>query len=566
MRDLWRGTWATRIRVASGLVLMLYALLHFINIGLGLFGPTAMDVFQDARQALTRSLVGELVLYAALLAHCGLSLWRIALRGTLRMPVWEAVQTLLGLLIPLALVDHIVFTRVAHEVYDVNDRYGYLVSLIWGTPDGRMQSLLLLIVWLHGCIGMHFWLSGKAWWRANLPALTGFATLVPAFALAGFLVEGRRVTAALQDDSLREAQYSQWNWPSLEVFTSLFAIAGILWWIVAASMLAAIAVLVGRRIMLKRRSVRITYVDGPEISAAKGATLLEMSRANGVPHTSLCGGRGRCTTCRVIVEQGADLLHPPGPAELRSLRAVNAPPNARLACQIRPTDPLTVFRVFQADGKRGRAHASQGKEQELAVLFLDIRGFTSRTTGQLPYDVVFLLNRFFDAIVPAVTENGGTVDKYLGDGFLALFETRDAASSARAGLRAVQGIGAALDAFNAQMQDEGSEPIAIGIGLHLGDVVIGEIGATGNAPRTLIGDTVNTASRLESKTKELGVQLLISDAVLQAAGYDTQDGPLQALELRGLDAPLCALPLPRSLDLKAALAALPPRENPVAAE
>lgn len=147
--------------------------------------------------------------------------------------------------------------------------------------------------------------------------------------------------------------------------------------------------------------------------------------------------------------------------------------------------------------------------------------------------------------MPAVTNNGGTVDKYLGDGFLALFETRNAESSARAALTAVQEIGQALEDYNARMQAEGAQPIAIGLGLHLGDVVIGEIGATGNAPRTLIGDTVNTASRLESKTKELGVQLLISDSVLQAAGYDTAEASLQALELRGLDAPLSALALHR---------------------
>ena len=566
MGNLWRGTWATRIRVASGLVLMLYVLLHFINIGLGVFGPDAMDAFQDARQVFTRSLVGGLLIYGALLAHGALALWRLASRGTLRMPAWEAVQTVLGFLIPLALVDHIVFTRIAHEVYDVNDSYGYLIGLIWGTADGRMQNLLMLVVWIHGCIGMHFWLAGQTWWRRYMPALSGFAALVPGFAFVGYLAEGQRVAAVIADPEARATLREMWNWPTTETFMTLLTTASMIWWTVGGFLLLAAIAFLGRKAVLRRKSVRISYIDGPEINAAKGTTLLEMSRANGVPHTSLCGGRGRCTTCRVILEEGADLIHPPSAAEARSLRAVGAPPNARLACQIRPTNPMTVFRVFQPDGKRGRAHASQGTEQELAVLFLDIRGFTARTTGQLPYDVVFLLNRFFDAIVPAVTNNGGTVDKYLGDGFLALFETRNAESSARAALTAVQEIGQALEDYNARMQAEGAQPIAIGLGLHLGDVVIGEIGATGNAPRTLIGDTVNTASRLESKTKELGVQLLISDSVLQAAGYDTAEASLQALELRGLDAPLSALALHRSLDLDTTLAALPRRESPAAAE
>ncbi|MEX0282986.1 MAG: adenylate/guanylate cyclase domain-containing protein [Paracoccaceae bacterium] len=565
MRDLWRGSWATRIRIASGLVLMLYVFLHFINIGLGLFGPDAMEAFQEFRQTLTRTFVGEVILYAALMAHLGLSLWRIARRGTLRMPVWEAVQTALGLLIPLFLVKHIVFTKFAHEMYGVEDEYSYLIALIWGTNDGLIQNLLLLVVWVHGCIGMHFWLAGKDWWRNSIPTLTGIATLVPGFSFVGYLVEGRRVANEMSDPDNRTDLLTEWNWPDRDSILSLIDLSDTIWWIVAASMIAAVGALAIRRIAIKRRSVRIKYVDGPEINAPKGATLLEMSRTNGVPHTSMCGGRGRCTTCRVIVEEGGDLLHPPSPTEERSLKAVGAPPGARLACQIRPVEPMTVYRVFRPDGSMRRAHASEGTEEELALIFLDIRGFTARTTGQLPYDVVFLLNRFFDAIVPAVTEAGGTVDKYLGDGFLALFETGDAKSSAQAGLRAVQGISAALEQFNAGLKAEGIEQLKVGIGLHLGEVVIGEIGARGNAPRTLIGNTVNTASRLEAKTKELAVQLLVSDAVLHAAGYETTGLDMRELELRGVARLLCALPLEKGTDLGPLLEQLDAKQ-PVAAE
>ena len=176
-----------------------------------------------------------------------------------------------------------------------------------------------------------------------------------------------------------------------------------------------------------------------------------------------------------------------------------------------------------------------------------MRGFTARTAGQLPYDVVFLLNRFFDAVVPAVTASGGKIDKYLGDGFLALFETADTASSAQAGLDAAAGIGRALDAFNAGLQAEGAPPVGIGIGLHLGNVVLGEIGAAGHAPRTLIGDAVNAASRLEAQTKPMKVELLISAAVLEAAGLNRPDD-LVPLELRGVDGVIDALPVPKAAD------------------
>lgn len=278
-------------------------------------------------------------------------------------------------------------------------------------------------------------------------------------------------------------------------------------------------------------------------------TLLEMSRTNNVPHMALCGGRGRCTTCRAIIEEGAAKLPPPSPEEAASLAAVNAPPNARLACQLRPTDPATVLQVFRSDGRQTRAHQSLGQERRMAILFLDMRSFTARTTGQLPYDVVFLLNRFFDAIVPSITGAGGTVDKYLGDGLLAVFEQGNEVASAQAALDAAAGIGAALVTFNQTLKAEKAPPVAIGMGLHLGTLVMGEIGAADNAPRTIIGDTVNATSRLEGKTKELAVEALISDELLHAAGYATDHLELVILELRGVAHPMSALPLKQAAKL-----------------
>ncbi len=414
MRDLWRGTAATRARIASGLVLFVYALLHFLNIGLGLFSPDLLEAAQDLRQIVTRSLPGTIILYAALLTHAGLALARLAARSTLRLPPWEWAQIALGLLIPALLSTHIIYTRGAHELLGVNDEVAYLVGLIWGTRSGWQQAALLLIVWTHGCIGVHFWLRGRAAWRANLPLLAGIAALIPAFALAGFLTEGRRLAAAYANPDLRAAITEPFNLPDRAGSALLWDLketAHLVFWL----LLAAVAVAhLAARLLRRRRTVRVTYDDGARVTAPVGMTLLEMSRSTGVPHTALCGGRGRCTTCRVVIEHGGANLPPASPAEQHSLDAVGAGPGTRLACQVRPTGPLTVHRVFRPDGRQTRAPASQGSERRMAILFLDIRGFTTRTIGQLPYDVVFLLNRFFDAIVPAITRAGGSVDKYLG--------------------------------------------------------------------------------------------------------------------------------------------------------
>lgn len=555
MNDLWRGTLATRLRIASGLVLFTYALLHFLNIGLGMLSPVWMDAMQDARQIVTRSFLGALLLYGAFAVHITFALIKLAQRGTLRMPVWEAVQIGLGIFIPVLLVTHLVHTRGAHEIHNVNDEMGYIMLLLYNTADGWKQSLLLLLVWTHGCTGLHFWLRGKAWWRRNLPLLAGLAALVPAFALAGFLVEGRRVRAQFTDPTERDVMIERFNFPDREAFAEMLTLTENLRWLFGVIMaVVALAYLV-KYVRARRQSVTIHYGNGPQINAPRGLTLLEMSRLRGVPHASLCGGRGRCTTCRVVIEEGLDLLHPPSEAEARSLAAVGAEPNTRLACQIKPMDPMTVVRVFQPDGRsKHRSHASQGEERELALLFLDMRGFTARTTGQLPYDVVFLLNRFFDAIVPAITAQGGTVDKYLGDGFLAVFELPASDNSAHAALRAIEGIAQALAAFNETLASEGQSPVAIGIGAHLGDVVLGEIGAAGQAPRTLIGDTVNTASRIEGATKEHKVQVFISAPLLDAAGHPVPREQMTALELRGLSRPLLAWPISEASNLSVQLA------------
>jgi len=435
----------------------------------------------------------------------------------------------------------------------VNDEMPYLIGLIWGTTSGWQQAALLVIVWTHGCIGVHFWLRSRPEWRRNLPLLAGLAALVPAFALAGLVTEGRRLATAYADPVLREQMTAPFNLPDRAGFALLWNLKETAHWVfwglfalVAAGFVAAI-------LIRRRNMVRIRYVDGPQVTAPRGMTLLEISRANRIPHTALCGGRGRCTTCRVVIEDGGTNLSRPSPAEQQSLDAVSAGPSTRLACQIRPTGALAVHRVFRPDGLQRRAHASQGSERRMAIAFLDIRGFTARTTGQLPYDVVFLLNRFFDAIVPAITRAGGSVDKYLGDGLLAIYETDTEQTSARAALTSVADIGAALAAFNQALTTDGSQPLRIGIGLHLGNLVLGEIGASGNAPRTIIGETVNAASRLEAATKDLSVELLVSAAVLHAAGVDTAHLDLVTLNLRGVAQPVQALAVSRAINLQATL-------------
>ena len=543
---LWQGNWRTRARVISGLILFAYVFFHLFNVGLGLFSYELMQGSQEILGAITGSPLGGLVLYAALLTHLGLALYRLARRRTLRMPMTEALQITLGLIIPFLLMVHFVHTNIATKEFAVETEMGFIVGLIWDTVSGWQQAVLVLVVWIHACVGLHMWLRVTQVWQRLLPYMIATATLLPAFSLAGFLVQGRAQSERLFRSEESAELFKKYNFPTAETFATLRQITDTGLMIMVGLVALTALIFFGRKLFGNRHALRIQYIDGPEIHGQKGMTLLEMSRVSGVPHMALCGGRGRCTTCRVIVEEGAHLLHPPSAQEEKSLRAVNAPPNARLACQIRPTDPATVLRVFRADGRRAREHQSLGQERRLAILFLDMRSFTARTTGQLPYDVVFLLNRFFDAIVPSITGVGGTVDKYLGDGLLAVFELESEEASAKAALQAAAGISSALETFNRTLAVEKAEPVRIGMGLHLGELVLGEIGAAENAPRTIIGDTVNAASRLEGETKGLGVELLASEALLAAAGIDVEALDLVTLTLRGVAHPVRALAMEKA--------------------
>lgn len=554
---LWQGDRVTKLRIISGLILFLYAFLHFINLGLGLASYEWMDAMQVARTAVTRSLLGSVVLGAALLTHAGLAFYELVRRRTLRMPLHQWLQVILGLLIPLQLIGHIVFTRVAHEVFGVNDEYGYMILLIWGSTSAWHQTLLLLAVWIHGCIGLHHWLRLTTWWKTVTPYAISGAVAVPIIALSGFLFEGRRLANLAYEFGFAPEMRADFNWPdgpARQTLVQLMDNSVTLYWVLLAG-LAGLYVF--RRLLLRRRAVKVRYIDGPTVDGDRGMTLLEMSQTHGVPHTALCGGKGRCTTCRVIIEDGAETLPPPSLAETRSLQAVNAVSNMRLACQIRPNQPITAYRVFRPKGGRNRAHASQGEERQIAILFLDMRGFTKRAAGLLPYDVVFLLNRFFDAIVPEITQAGGNVDKYMGDGLLAVFETPDPRSSARAALTAACGISEALQRFNDGLKAAGDEPVKIGMGLHLGQVVVGEIGSGPSAPRTIIGGTVNAASRLEAKCKEMDVELLVSESLLRAANITLAGKELTTFELRGVTLPLRAWPLRSASSLRGELPQLP---------
>lgn len=182
------------LRLASGLVLFTFALTHFLNHALGHISLEAMSEVQDVRRALWRSWPGTILLYGAAFVHIGLGLWKIVNRRTWRMPAWEALQIGLGIIIPFLLVRHLAATRGLNQFYGFNDTYTAELRLLWPGLAER-QTLLLLVVWLHGTIGLHHWLKTKTWYARWSPVLLALAVLVPTVAITGWIEAGRRVAA-----------------------------------------------------------------------------------------------------------------------------------------------------------------------------------------------------------------------------------------------------------------------------------------------------------------------------------------------------------------------------------
>lgn len=182
----------------------------------------------------------------------------------------------------------------------------------------------------------------------------------------------------------------------------------------------------------------------------------------------------------------------------------------------------------------GYFDAARGGRRVVAILFSDVRNFTSRSEEMEPEVLVRQLNEYFSAMVEAVFRAGGTIDKFIGDAVMAVWgglEDRDDADLATSALEAGEGMLEALKRLNGWWEGAGMEGFEIGIGIHIGPAVVGEIGSMERSDFTAIGDAVNVASRIEGMTKALGLPLLVSGRV--AAGVGKGMCPVGSFRVKG---------------------------------
>jgi adenylate cyclase len=539
-----RGISLRQIRLACGLILFTYLVSHFVNHALGNISMDALAMGVYYHTAFWQFLPVTVAFYAAAVVHAALGVWAFYERRQFRWKAIEPLQLVLGLSIPALIIAHIAGVRLGQSLFGQEKLYPQVLYAYWVVWPYRILQMfaVMLIAWIHGCIGLYFWLRMKAFYKQAAPFLLAIVVLLPTLTMLGLYQAGRVViadseSAQWRTDNLAPSQVgTSAEQQMLEKIADYFLISylGLIGFVVLAR---------GARAIAERRGgmINLSYGNGRTVRVPKGLSVLEASLRCNVPHASVCGGRARCSTCRIRVIGDHSTLPEPSAREAFVLNRVGATdPSIRLACQLRPESDLSFFQLFmpQAMSAGSQAHRI-GQERYLVSMFVDMRGSTRLAENQLPFDTVFIVNRFLSAVSQAVIECGGQPNQFVGDGQLALFGLSASPRTAcRQALQAAAMIAANVDELNRFLSHDLREPIRFGIGIHGGEVIIGDIGYRDHMVFTALGDAVNVAARLQDMTKTLGCEAIISAEVRITAGLSGDALSQQQVSIRGRVEPM----------------------------
>ncbi|MCA6123899.1 adenylate/guanylate cyclase domain-containing protein [Bradyrhizobium sp. WSM 1704] len=570
LQDMARGVGLRQVRLITGTIMFAYLVSHFLNHALGNISMEALAAGVYYHTEFWQFLPVAIVFYSACLVHAALGIWALYQRREFRWRAIEPLQLALGLSIPMLIVAHVVGVRLGQALYGHEKLYPQELYLFFIASPARLWTMLavLVVAWVHGCIGLYFWLRLRTFFRRAAPFLLAAAVLIPTLAMLGIYQGGRITMSDYQDADWRREELSvqklgtaaQGN--TLDSITSGLTIGYL-------GLLGLVLVARGARALLERRGgmIVLSYGNGRTVRVPKGLSVLEASLRHNVPHASVCGGRARCSTCRIRVIGNHVALPEPSPREAFVLHRVGSDdPSIRLACQLRPTGDITFFQLFLPHTMSANATADNparvGQERYLVSLFVDMRGSTQLAEKRLPFDTVFIVNRFLGAVSQAVLEAGGRPNQFIGDGMLALFGlTVGREQACRQALRAAALIAVNIDELNQFLSHDLHEPIRFGIGIHGGEVIVGDIGYRDHMVFTALGDAVNVAARLQDMTKSLACEAVISDEVRATAGLTEDALPAQDVAIRGRNEPMTV----RTVDKTRVLATLLDAKRAVAA-
>jgi adenylate cyclase len=247
--------------------------------------------------------------------------------------------------------------------------------------------------------------------------------------------------------------------------------------------------------------------------------VLEASRSHHIPHQSMCGGRARCSTCRVRVISGEADCPAPESDELRTLERIGAQPDVRLACQLRPAGDVSVIPLLAAAPSARAGASAQTVEREVVVMLIDLQNRDALAALLLPQDQFYLLRLFSEAACAAVAQAGGLANPQQGANILAVFgREQPLPLAARAALAAADQITQRIEHLNARLEHEFGHRISLRIRIDAGHAVVGEIGHGDTHALAVTGEAPESAQRLQPGNDSADGGIVISDTVRRAAG------------------------------------------------
>jgi adenylate cyclase len=505
--------------------MFVFAAAELCSDAVGLVSLQTMGNIAAWQLAFTRSWPGIAVLSCACVSHVIVTLWFTARRATFRMSLGDAALIASGILVPLLLLPYVVDTRLANIQFGVDDDILYRLARLWPKHELFYVSLIVL-VWGHGCMGLHRWLRLGAGYRSIAPALAVIALAIPIAAISGLIAAARIVTVMMADNAFAEQVRAATHWPSADMEQELWRLRLIALASYGGLLLLTVGALTVRFLkIVVAPKIDVTYVNGPKLKASTGPTLLEISLINAVPHANTCEGRGRCTACSVRIEQGEGALPPRNAAELDLLGGDDD--RIRLACQIRPTAALTVTRLTAMAGMASDADAepeldTAGIERQVVAFSVRLQGYSALVGSRRAYDAIFFLNEFLDMVHACIVKHNGAVMQTTASGIVALFGQNESTQAAcSAAFAAGADIDVALDRLNERFSAEFGQPIAVAMGLALGTAYLGRIGAGPTKSLTAVGPVVDAAEGLARLAESRKCQLASVPAALHASGVDS---------------------------------------------
>lgn len=386
-------------------------------------------------------------------------------------------------------------------------------------------------------------------------ALYTAAVLIPVLALLGFARIGRELSGISgRDPEFLNRVFKPIIDSDPNMVADLTRIEPNGWYVFGALVASVLAARLIRRAYRNRHGTyRITLPDGDSLTAPVGQTILETLRNAGVPHASVCGGRGRCTTCRVHVGEAARHLPPPGEVEQKALARIGVEPEVRLACQCAPRRDISITPLLPPTATAAQANQGggiQGREQQVATMFIDLRGSTKLGEEKLPYDVLFILNQFFAEMSSALSDTHGHYAQFAGDGLMALYGIEGPIEEGcRNAILGAASMIERLEHLNQRLAREVKEPLRMGIGIHCGEAIVGTMGPPTAQNFSAIGDNINIAARLEALSKEFGCFLVLSEDAANCAGADMTAFNKAEAPVRGRDEMVTVYPVddPRTI-------------------